>query len=196
LGTDRPHVFKLNAGYNFDWFGSKSNTTEFKGFFLAQSGTPISTRVSFYGAFTFLNGRGDLGRTEMFKQTDFAVSHKYRFGRDARYTMAFDVDVLNLFNENAVTNRFGNIFAASIAAPDVVQFFPGITTETAFMQRIFNGGLASTIQELNRRGNAGLSTCGASGTASCAAFKTDARFNQPSQFQLPRSVRFGVRLIF
>jgi hypothetical protein len=196
LATDRPHVLKLNAGYNFDWFGSKVNTTEFKGFFLAQSGTPISTRVSFYGAFTFLNGRGDLGRTETYTQTDFAVSHKYKFGRDARYTMAFDLDVLNLFNENAVTNRFQNIFAASLSAPNVQQFFPGITTETQFIQKVFNGGLASTIQELNRRGNAGLSTCGVNGTTSCAAFKTDARFNQPTQFQLPRSVRFGFRFIF
>jgi hypothetical protein len=196
LATDRPHVFKLNAGYNFNWFGSKTNTTELKGFFLAQSGAPISSRVSFYGAFTFLNDRGDLGRTDTYTQTDFAVSHKYQFGRDNRYTMAFDVDILNLFNENAVTSRFQNIFAASLSAADVQQFFPGVTNETAFIQRIFNGGLTSTIQELNRRGNAGLSTCGASGTASCAAFKTDARFNQANQWQLPRSVRFGVRLMF
>lgn len=196
LGTDRPHVFKLNAGYNFDWFGSKVNTTEFKGFFVGQSGTPISTRVSFFGAFTFLNGRGDLGRTDTFTQTDLAVSHKYKFGRDARYTLAFDLDVLNAFNQNAVTNRFGNIFAASLSDANVVQFFPGVTSETAFMQRIFNGGLSSAIQELNRRGNAGLSTCGATGTASCAAFKTDARFNQAAQFQFPRSVRFGFRFIF
>ncbi|HVE56616.1 MAG TPA: TonB-dependent receptor [Pyrinomonadaceae bacterium] len=196
LATDRPHILKINAGYNFDWFGSKTNTTEFKGFFLAQSGTPVSSRVSFYGAFTFLNDRGDLGRTETYKQTDFAVSHKYKFGRDARYTMALDVDIINLFNENAVTSRFQNIFAASLSAANIAQFFPAITTETAFIQRIFNGGLSSTIQELNRRGNAGLSTCGANGTTSCAAFKTDARYNQPSQFQLPRSVRFGFRFMF
>lgn len=196
LATDRPHVVKFNAGYNFDWFGSKTNTTEFKGFFLAQSGTPVSTRVSFYGAFTFLNGRGDLGRTETYKQSDLAVSHKYKFGRDSRYTLAFDLDVLNLFNENAVTSRFQNIFAASLSDANVVQFFPTITSETAFIQRVFNGGLSSTIQELNRRGNAGLSTCGANGTTSCAAFKTDARYNQPNQFQLPRSVRFGFRFMF
>ena len=196
LATDRPHVFKLNAGYNFDWFGSKSNTTEFKGFFLGMSGTPISSRVNFYGAFTFLNERGDLGRTETYTQTDFAATHKYRFGRDDRYTLAVDVDVLNLFNENAVTSRFQNIFAANLAAADVQQFFPGITTETAFIQRVFNGGLTSTILELNNRGNAGLSTCGANGTSSCSAYKTDARFNQPNQFQLPRSVRFGFRFIF
>jgi hypothetical protein len=110
--------------------------------------------------------------------------------------LAFDLDILNLFNENAVTSRFQNIFTGNLAAADVQQFFPGITTEAAFIQRIFNGGLASTVEELNRRGNAGLSTCGANGTSSCAAYKTDARYNQPNQFQLPRSVRFGFRFIF
>lgn len=196
LATDRPHVFKLNAGYNFDWRGSKVNTTEFKAFFLGQSGTPISTRVSFYAANTFLFGRGDLGRTDTYTQTDFAVSHKYKFGRDARYTVAFDVDVLNLFNQNAVTNRFPTIFAGDLSAGSIQQFFPTVTDETAFIRQIFNGGLSSTVQELNRRGNAGLSTCGANGTSSCASFKTDARYNQPSDFQLPRSVRFGFRFIF
>jgi hypothetical protein len=195
LATDRPHVFKLNAGYNFDWFGSKSNTTELKTFFLAQSGTPISTRASVYGAFTFLNGRGDLGRTDTYSQTDFAVTHKYRFGRDDRYTMAFDVDVLNLLNQEAVTSRFQNLFTSSLSAASTATIFPNVTTETAFIQRIFNGGMTDAILELNRRGNAGLSTCG-NGTTSCAGFKNDARFNQPNQFQLPRSVRFGFRFIF
>ncbi|MBS1795520.1 MAG: TonB-dependent receptor [Acidobacteria bacterium] len=196
LATDRPHVFKVNAGYNFDWRGSKVNTTEFKLFFLGESGTPISTRVSAYAANTFLFGRGDLGRTPFFTQTDFALTHKYKFGRDARYTLAFDLDVLNIFNQQTVTNRFPVLFSGDLAADSVRQFFPGVTDETSFIRQIFNGGLSSTIRELNRRGNAGLSTCGPTGTASCAAFKTDARFNQPADFQLPRSVRFGFRFIF
>lgn len=196
LATDRPHSLKINAGYNFDWFGSKTNTTELKGFYIAQSGTPLSTRVSFYGALTFLGERGDLGRTETYTQADLALTHKYRFGRDNRYTLAFDVDALNVFNENAVTNRFVTLFTADMSAASVTQFFPGVTTESAFIQRIFNGGLANTVRELNQRGNAGLSTCGATGTSSCSGFRTDARYNQPNQWQLPRSVRFGFRFIF
>jgi hypothetical protein len=196
LATDRPHVFKINGGYNFNWWGNKANTTELKAFFLAQSGTPLSTRVSAYAANTFLFGRGDLGRTDTYTQTDFAITHKYKFGRDSRYTLAFDLDVLNLFNQEAVTNKFVVLFSGDLAAPAVQQFFPGVTNETQFIQRIFNGGLSATVQELNRRGNAGLSTCGATGTASCAAFKTDARFNQPADYQLPRSVRFGFRFMF
>ncbi|MEP6924187.1 MAG: TonB-dependent receptor [Pyrinomonadaceae bacterium] len=197
LATDRPHVFKVNAGYNFDWFGSKVNTTELKAFFIGESGTPLSTRVSSYSATSFVFGRGDLGRTPFFTQTDFAISHKYKFGRDAKYAIAFDVDALNVFNQNAVANKFLVLFSGDLAAPTVSGFFPGVTDETSFIRQIFNGGLSSTITELNRRGNAGLSTCGDNGAAgSCAPFKTDARFNQPNYFQEPRSIRFGFRFIF
>lgn len=193
LATDRPHIFKVNAGYNQVWSGS--NTTELKGFFIGQSGTPISTRVSFYGANTFLNGRGDLGRTGIYTQTDLAVTHKYRFGRDSRYTLALDLDILNLFDERNVINRQELIFGSDLSAADVNFLLPNVTDELTFIGQIFNGGLAAQIRELNSRGDAGASTCG-NGSRSCAAYVTDARYNQPSQFQLPRSVRFGFRLIF
>lgn len=196
LATDRPHIFKINAGYSFGWWGSKSNSTDFKVFQIAESGTPLSTRVNSYAAGSFVFGRGDLGRTDFFTQTDFALTHKYNFGRDNKYTLAFDVDILNLFNEHAVVNRFQTLFSGDLSADSIRLFFPNVTTETAFIQQIFAGGITSTIQELNRRGNAGLSTCGTTGTGSCAAFKTDARFNQPNQFQLPREVRFGFRFMF
>jgi hypothetical protein len=195
LATDRPHIFKVNAGYNIAWGGNGPNTTELKGFFLAQSGTPLSTQVSAYSANTYLNGRGDLGRTDTFTQTDFAVTHKYRFGRDGRFTAAFDLDILNLFNEDAVTNKWTVLFPGGLAANSVSQFLPNVVDETSFIQQIFNGGLSSQIRELNNRGDQGLSTCGA-GTATCAPFKTDARFDQPVQWQIPRSIRFGFRLVF
>jgi hypothetical protein len=196
LATDRPHVFKINAGYNLDWKGSKVNSTEFKAFFLGESGTLNSSRVSFYGAATFLNSRGDLGRTPIYTQTDFAITHKYKFGPDARYAMAFDLDILNLFNEKNVTNRFETIFGTDLAASNLTILLPTVTNELNAIARVFNGGIGSAIKELNRRGNVGLSTCGTTGTASCAAFKTDARFNQPSEYQQSRSVRFAFRFIF
>lgn len=196
LATDRPHVVKLNAGYNFDWNGNKVNSTEFKMFFLGQSGTPLATRVSAYSANTFVYDRGDLGRTDTYTQIDFAVSHKYKFGRDAKYALAFDLDIANLFNQQAVTNRFAVLFTGDLSAPTISQFYPNVVDETSFIQQIFNGGITSAIEELNRRGNAGLSTCGANGTSSCAAYATDARFNQPADYQIPRTVRFGFRFLF
>lgn len=196
LATDRPHIFKLNAGYNIGWGAGNGNSTELKGFFLGQSGTPISTQVSAYAANTYLNGRGDLGRTDFFTQTDFAVTHKYRFGRDGRFTLALDLDVLNLFNEENVTNRWSVLFTGGLAADSIQQFFPNVTDETAFIQQIFNGGISAQIRELNNRGDQGLSTCGPAANSTCAPFATDARYDQPNQWQLPRSVRFGFRLIF
>lgn len=194
LATDRPHVFKFNGGYNIGWDGS-ANTTDLKMFFVGQSGTPVSTRVSFYGASTFLNGRGDLGRTDTFTQTDFAVSHKYRFGRDAKYTIQFNVDVFNLFNQKNVTNRFMTIFGSDLSDADVNFLLPGVTDELTFIGQVFNGGLASQIRDLISRADAGAVTC-IDGASSCSAYATDARYNQPRQFQTPRSIRFGFRLIF
>ena len=97
-----------------DWdkrFGfMKSNTTEFSTFFAAQSGTPLTTNAVVFGYDNILlKGRGDLGRSDFFTQTDFAVRHRYKFGRDNRFTLVGEVDVLNLFNQNATTNVYNLI---------------------------------------------------------------------------------------
>jgi len=126
----------------------------------AASQSSSSTRVSFYGANTFLNGRGDLGRTEKYTRTDLAVTHKYEFGRDSKFTLATDVDVLNLFNENNVVNRQGVIFGSDLSDADVNFLLPNVTDELTFIGQIFNGGLAAQIRDLNTRGNAGAVTCG------------------------------------
>lgn len=99
LATDRPHVFNLYGAYNFDWFGKvKNNETQFGLFTTAQSGTPQSSFYTLY-AEAILKGRGDLGRTETFTQTDFNISHRVKFGNNERYALNFDFNVLNIFNE-------------------------------------------------------------------------------------------------
>ena len=194
LATDRPHVFKLNGGYDINWTGS-TNVTRLSGFLRAQNGTPLSTKISAYNANTFLNGRGDLGRTPFFTQTDFALTHSYRFGNDSRYSVVLNIDVINLFNQRIVTNRDETIGAA-ISASSITGFFPGVTNETQFIQQIFNGGISTQVKDLISRGDAGLSTCGAAGTSNCAGFATDNSFNQPIGYQGPRQVRFGFRFVF
>ncbi|MGI8494571.1 MAG: TonB-dependent receptor domain-containing protein [Pyrinomonadaceae bacterium] len=111
LATDRPHVLKVFAGYTLDYKGRflHGNSTDFSLAFIGQSGTPLSTRISLFNAQTFLNGRGDLGRTDRFTQTDIGVTHRYRFGRDNRFGLQFMVDVINLFNQNIVTDVFNTI---------------------------------------------------------------------------------------
>lgn len=177
LATDRPHSFKLSASYDHQW--SNSNSTEISGFTLAQSGTPVTTRFTFYGvAGQILNGRGDLGRTSAFTQTDLGLRHKYRFGRDSALALVFELDVLNAFNEANELQRFEAISTASINfdANDI----PIAADEVAGI-RIFQ------TQNTSDRINAFLRA---------NPSRLDPRYNQPTAFQSGRSVRFGFRFLF
>ena len=176
LNTDRPHVFNAYGAYIFDWRGSKSNSTEFGAFSTFQSGTPQSTIINFITPI-FLNERGDLGRTEMLTQTDFTVSHKYKFGRDSRFTVAGDLNITNLFDEANVTSLFTTLSTVTMQPATF-----GLT-EVA-------GANAFTAGTLHSQINTYLN-----GTPTVLNRK-DARFGQPNGFQGPRTVRFGLRLIF
>jgi hypothetical protein len=188
LATDRTHAFKAFGAYTVDWknlFGhsiddSGSNSTELSASFIGLSGTPLSTRVQIYGAYTFLNTRGDLGRTPLFTQTDFNITHTYKFGNDGRMALKFDMNVLNLFNENNVQSVWTQISPDSLTANTFGISNAGGLGELNTFRAIFNGGLTSQIL-------AGL----ANGTIS-----RDARYNQPLTRQTPRQVRFGFRFVF
>ncbi|MBS1793582.1 MAG: TonB-dependent receptor [Acidobacteria bacterium] len=175
LSTDRPHAFKFYGAYSQKW--SSTNTTEFGLFTTAQSGTPVSTFITFESVTsTFLNGRGDLGRTQAFTQTDFSVRHKYRFGRDDRFTLAMDLDILNLFNEANELQRSGLINARV----DFASILPG-DTDTQVVQSFFSGNARQLILNyLNSRPDRAA----------------DPTFNLPSVYQNPRQIRFGFRLLF
>ncbi len=182
LATDRPHAFKFYGAYTLDSnraFGRNIGQTEFSGFFTGQSGTPLTTFYDFYFAPpVILNGRGDLGRTEKFTQTDLAISHKYRFGNDERFTMAFDFNVLNAFNEANETGRFTSISPTTFTAGNLG--IAGVTDETTAIQRIFNGGIRDAVMAaLVGRPD-----------------RQDFRYNQPNAFQAGRNIRFGFRFLF
>jgi hypothetical protein len=175
LPTDRPHVFKFSGAYTFDWFGNAGHATEFSSFFTAQSGTPITSYYQFYSAQAVLFGRGDLGRTEAFTQTDFAIRHKYRMSE--RFTIAFDLDFINLFNEANELTRFTLISPSNLSGPAL-----GITPtdEVTAIQRVFNGGIANLVSDF----------------VNSAPNRFDIRYNQPNFFQGGREVRFGFRFLF
>lgn len=181
LPTDRTHVFKLYGAYGFDYgrFGSKSNTTNISAYTTIQSGTPLTSRVDLIDVATVvLNQRGDLGRTETFTQTDFAVTHIYRFGRDNNFGVGFDLNVLNVFDERNVLGVQELISTAVFA--EGTPGFP--STRQDAIRAIFSNpnGLRPQIQ-------AALGTPG---------YSIDARYNQPNLFQEGRSVRFGFRFLF
>jgi len=190
LSTDRPHVFKLFTGYTVNYkedsllgnfgrfFGiSSDHSTDLAVNFIAQSGTPISSRVDLIDVATVvLNERGDLGRTSFFTETGAALKHRYRFGRDGRFAIEGFINVLNVFNQ---ANELARNDLISGAIFDESSF--GLGSRVEAIQAIFSGnGVRDDIERL-------LDTEG---------FEIDARYNQPNLFQAPRRVRFGFRFIF
>jgi len=179
LPTDRTHAFKFYGGYTLNWkerFGTLGgSTTDFSLFTTVQSGTPLTTRFVLFNIDNMiLNGRGDLGRTEAFTQTDVAIHHRYRFAE--RYAIVFDLDVLNLFNEANVIAVFDNISSVNIPATDI-----GLSANAPEAEAQF--------QRTNTRDKINAILNGPSGSK-------DARFGLPNTFQGPRTVRFGFRFQF
>ena len=178
LQTDRPHVFNIYGAYIFDWMKSKTNSTEISAFQTVTSGQPQTTTI--YGASTvtpqiFL-GRGDLGRSPMFSQTDLNLTHRYKFGSDSQFTMAFDLNFLNLWDQATVTGVYTTmnpstapVNAAALGLSQV-QYANGLT-DGSLLNRIF----ARIASQPDR---------------------SDIRYKQPFLYQLPRTVRFGLRLLF
>lgn len=184
LATDRPHVFKAFAGYNFDWMGSKTNRTDFSFFTTFQSGTPLTTQYTFYSATAILFGRGDLGRTESFTETDLLITHNYKFGRDNRFTFQPYLNILNLFDEKNELTRQTILSPSNISASSLRTGGCGATVcvdEVTAIKTIFNGGIQNFITNFV---NASPAT---------RKFNT---YNLANGFQGPRAVRFGFRLSF
>src|SRR5205085_11341705 len=67
LATDRPHTFKFFGNYDVNW--GKGGTTNFSVSQIAYSGTPLSSELTVVVP-VFFDGRGDLGRTPVYTQTD------------------------------------------------------------------------------------------------------------------------------
>ena len=135
---------------------------------------------------TILNGRGDLGRTEMFTETDLSVSHRYKFGRDARFTFEPFIDIRNLFNERNVITKDTTISTATFFNTQLAA--NGCTTcadEAAVFQTIFNGtGIRTFVNNFLTNPTTGI------------AEKTRNTYGFDNGYQNPRDVRFGFRFFF
>ncbi len=191
LPTDRTHFVKVAGNYQFDWFGSNTNTTDFNAFYQIGSGTPVTTRAR-YGVVSgmIVSKRGDLGRTETFSQTDFSLTHKYKFGRDNRFGLAFDLNILNLIDQDSELSRRETIArsefpASAIGCPTAD---PDDTPVRCLTRAVFNGNItsASYLAFIN-------ATTDANGDP---IDRIDRRFDLPQTFQAPREIRFGFRFLF
>jgi outer membrane receptor protein involved in Fe transport len=116
LQTDRPQVLKFEGSYDFKW-----GTTVGANYIL-QSGTPLQTQMNHLsGIFFFPFGRGDLGRTPTFSQTDLLVQHTFGLGK---YRLNVNANVLNLFDQDIVTGVFTQPYRDNINL-SFVDFFNG-----------------------------------------------------------------------
>ena len=182
LATDRPHVFKASGVYTHDWKGA--NSTDFSFFTTATSGTPLTTFVTVTDAFIPIpkTVRGDLGRTEMFTQTDLGLTHRYRFGSNERWALAFDVNVLNLFNENNVLG-IDNSESSGFYGLSSCEITPTCNANS----------YRDSVNILTSRGV--LNELAAS-VAHDPDFNINQSYKLANSFQNPRQVRFGFRFMF
>ncbi|HEX5083305.1 MAG TPA: hypothetical protein VFY40_14765, partial [Blastocatellia bacterium] len=179
LATDRPHVFNAYGAYDFNWFGKlRGNETRFSGFTSVQSGTP---QTSFYSlaAAAVLYGRGNLGRTPAFSQTDFAITHRYKITE--QYVVAFDFNVTNLFNQASVLGVQTNLNAVNPSVA-TLNLPASVATTADAINYILTNGIVDNF-------NAFLNDPTAPQRKQTAA-------GLSNRFQDGRGIRLGVRFTF
>ena len=184
LPTDRPHVFNIYGAYIFDWMGSQTNTTEISAFQTVTSGTPQTTSIYGQSSVTpqIFYSRGDLGRTPVFSQTDLAVTHRYRFGRDNRFTVAADLNFLNFWDQATVTGIYSTMNTTT-GRPNDAALFPLASSglrASLYANGYTSGALLQPILNLINSNPAAI----------------DNRYKMPQLYQSPRTVRFGFRFLF
>jgi hypothetical protein len=102
LPTDRPHVVKVYGSYLFK-FGTNLGLNFYGG-----SGTPITQVVQTTSNVpVFVEGRGNLGRTDGLSQTDLLVSHE--FGLAGTKKLRFEFNALNIFNQRQERHVFDTV---------------------------------------------------------------------------------------
>ena len=128
-----------------------------------------------------LEGRGNLGRSPVFTNTDFSVSHRVRFGESERYALNFDFNVLNVFNEANVLTIVTepgaiNPSIATLGLP------ASITDEPKALNYVLTNGILSNYQAfLNDP---------------AAPQRKQTAQGLPNSFQGGRQIRLGLRFTF
>jgi hypothetical protein len=197
LATDRPHALKAFMYYRLK---SGLGTTNIGINQLFLSGTPDSTSVIYLSAPTFPFGRGDLGRTPSYSQTDLTLTHSFRLTKGTN--LRFEMNVRNLFDQDSVISRVTQINRAgaiSGASLPVSQFFAGYNVAN-FVNPQNNTGSGVPYNPIygqagaSYRAGAGPTIAGVVGTNGMSAFSS--RFANFGGFQDFRAIRLGVTLTF
>jgi outer membrane receptor protein involved in Fe transport len=164
LPTDRPHQAKGQFIYQLP-FGTAVGINEY-----VASGIPISRAIQVITGHNYplyYLGRDSDGRTPVLSQTDLYVQHEFKLPNGTRAQI--NMNILNLFDQRTVLNRFNNMRRTGAGLN---------INETAF----YAGQV--DVQSLIDR------------TAAAGTLRIDPRFLQDSAYQTPLQARFGVKFLF
>ncbi len=123
LATDRPHQFKAQFIYQFN-FGTSVGLNQY-----VASGLPVTRELGIYPSSNLpvqYLGRGSDGRTPMYSQTDLVVQHTVKMagGRSVQVSL----NVLNLFDQKVATGKYSTYQKVNGVVPDETLFFTGRQT--------------------------------------------------------------------
>ncbi len=168
LGSDRPHALKLYGSYTLP---TKAGDTELGVNFRVNSGVPMSTYVQdVQNIPLFVNGRGDMGRTPVFSNTDLLLSHSIRVTEGKRIRLEFNAQ--NLFNQKISQYTY--------------PFYNRYRTRSSGMSMNFDFTKGYDYKALVAASPDATKTTGA----------LDPRFGRPDNFSLGFVGRFGVKFEF
>jgi carboxypeptidase family protein/TonB-dependent receptor-like protein len=167
LQNDRPLQFKAQAGYVMPW-GTQMGVN-----FFAASGYINSSTVTYKSVPVFYAGRGDLGRSPTYNQTDLNFTHRFRLPKNLRADIQLNID--NLFDQMTWTTLATTPYRDALTLPRVCRSATDVGCDDVF----FNGF--------------DLATAMAARTGGARPNKT---YNQPNAFQGARSARLMMKLLF
>jgi len=121
LPTDRPFTFKTQTTYDLPW------GTNLGAFFFAGSGQPLSSQVTVVGVPVYYLGRGNLGRSPVFSQTDLQVQHGFRLPGHTRIDVS--ANILNVFDQATFTNVTNTPYRDAIPINSLTGFFNGFDAD-------------------------------------------------------------------
>jgi hypothetical protein len=165
LPTDRPHTFKFAGAWSAH---SRRGTTHFGAVLSAMSGAPATTEVELVGPglVSYVNGRGDMGRTPFLSRADVVLAHEFPIGSAEKRYVRLECSVMNLFNQATVTSlfaRYNHPNDGPIAFASLADTMRGFDYKAMMAQQ---------------------------------GIRVDPRFGQPNGFLAPRTMRLGLHFFF
>ncbi|HEV7396862.1 MAG TPA: TonB-dependent receptor [Pyrinomonadaceae bacterium] len=215
LPTDRPNTFKAFGSYRFNnSLFEKKIETEIGASQYIYQGTPLSTNVNveiFSDNSTatpdddldnfvpiFPNGRGDLGRTPTYTQTDALFSTRVRLSE--RVSLRFQFNVLNLFNQDAVIDRSTALIRTSSGTASVANEYNGPAATSVYEGATFGAAIQGFIKNpgdfMTHFQFPSVSVPGGGTRAGTFADFKNPFYNLPITWQAPRSARFSIGVQF